>query len=180
MINYFKLLQQVLIKKDVAYNFGTNEMWNEFQNKEGIVFPQDYKSIINYYGTGGIGNFLWILTPFELDKNVNYKYRMNMILEAYIESKNKFPNDFQYEVFPNKNGLLPWGYTDNGDELFWKMKGNVNNWEIIVYESRSPIFYSYKMGLAEFLFKLISNEIKCDIFPEGILEQRMEYTAVKI
>ena len=103
-----------------------------------------------------------------------------MILEAYIESKNKFPNDFQYEVFPNKNGLLPWGYTDNGDELFWKMKGNVNNWEIIVYESRSPIFYSYKMGLAEFLFKLISNEIKCDIFPEGILEQRMEYTAVKI
>lgn len=181
MSNYFELLKQVLLKADVPYNCGTEEQWNIFQDEVGIEFPSDYKEIINYYGTGGIDNFLWFLTPFETDKNVNYSFKMSVMLDAYAESKRKFPEYFSYNIFPEENGLLPWGYTDNGDELYWKTASDTDDWEIVVYESRSPEAYHYKMGLAEFLYKLICKEIECYAFPDDLsLKKGMKYFAVKV
>ena len=35
-------------------------------------------------------------------------------------------------------GLLPWGYTDNCDELYWLTDGEPDGWKIVVHESRAP------------------------------------------
>ena len=180
MVDYFSLLKTVLLKTRRAYNPGNDEMWNKFQEKVDVVFPDDYKMIINYYGTGGIDNFLWFLTPFELDENVNYICQMNKMLDAYKESKYMFHDDFPYRIFPDKNGLLPWGYTDNGDELYWKTSDKHSDWEIVIYESRSVEYYHYKMGIAEFLYKLICKEIECDVFTGCISCQKTEYCAIEI
>ena len=178
MTNYLELLKKVLIKPSTTYHTGTGKMWNDFENEERIAFPQDYKEIINYYGTGGIGNFLWLLTPFETDENVNYNYKMKLMLNSYTESKLKFPEDFKHNVFPEKKGLLPWGYTDNGDELYWETDDKFEDWKIVIYESRSANFFYYEMGLSEFLYKLICKEINCDIFPDNISVGNIKYDAV--
>lgn len=180
MENYFNLLKKVIKKPDKIYNPGNEELWLQFQNKNGIIFPNDYKDMINYYGTGGINNFLWFLTPFAKDENVNYMYRSKQMLEAYKESKISFPDDFPYNIFPEKDGLLPWGYTDNGDELYWQTSKNIEEWKIVVYESRSTICYSYHMGLAEFLYKLLSKQIVCDIFPDDLFDAGIEYFAISL
>ena len=74
-----------------------------------------------------------------------------------------------------KNGLLPWGYTENGDEMFWKISEKIDDWEIIVYESRSSNFYSYKMQLVEFIYKLITKKIVCNAFPSDFLQDGAKY-----
>lgn len=178
MADYLELLKKVLIKPSVTYNTGTDNMWNNFEREERIVFPQDYKEIINYYGTGGIGNFIWLLTPFDNDKNVNFVHKMYLMLDSYKESKSKFPEDFKYNIFPEKKGLLPWGYTDNGDELYWETDDNFENWKVVIYESRSANYFYYEMGLSEFLYKLICNQINCDIFPDNISKGNIKYDAV--
>lgn len=45
--------------------------WKEIEDTIGTKFPSDYKQFISLYGTGGIDDFLWILTPFVNDENVN-------------------------------------------------------------------------------------------------------------
>ena len=139
MFNYLELLERVLLIPQKAYNTGNEELWSKFEKEVGIVFPNDYKKLIGRYGTGGIGNFIWFLTPFSADRNVNYLERMNIMLEAYKISKSKLPEYFIHNVYPDKGGLLPWGYTDNGDELYWKTNECLDNWEIIIYESASPV-----------------------------------------
>lgn len=180
MSDYFKLLQDVLIKPDEVYNTGSKEMWEEFEGETSIHFPDDYKELISTYGTGGIGDFLWFLTPFAEDENVNYTERADVLLEAYQTSKGNSPEYFPFNVYPEENGLLPWGYTENGDELYWKTGAAFEDWEIVVYESASPDYYSYKMSLSEFLYKIITKELECDIFPDDLFEEEVIYTAVDV
>lgn len=180
MSKYFKLLEKVLRQPERVYNTGTIQEWDKFECELGIILPDDYKKLINTYGTGGIGNFIWFLTPFSNDDNVNYNKKMTSMLEAYRISKEKFPEYYIYDVYPKQNGILPWGYTDNGDELYWKTGDKTENWEIVIYESASPDYYSYQMGLAEFLYKILTKEIMCEIIPKEIFNADIEYIPVNI
>ena len=147
MLDYVELLENVIVAPEMGFNGKNIEEWNEFEKEIGIIFPDDYKKIISKYGTCGLDNFIWFLTPFDSDKNVNYVKRMRWMLDAYNVSKSKFPNYFPYNTYPEENGLLPWGYTDNGDELYWKTSSSPDNWEIVIYESASSENHNYKMSL---------------------------------
>lgn len=179
-MTYFELLKDILSVPQIVYNVGNEKEWRDFEKNIGIIFPKDYKELIGTYGTGGIGNFIWFLTPFEEDDNINFFKRMKVMLEAYRISKSNFPNYFTYNIYPEKDGLLPWGYTDNGDELYWKTNGSPEKWSIVIYESASPEYHEYKMQLAEFLYKIIIKELICDVFPEDLSEGKVDYVSVEL
>lgn len=120
----------------------------------GTQLPSDYKHFIGMYGTGGIDDFLWFLTSFVKDENVNFLSKTKVICDSYTESKQNHPEYYKYEVFPNKNGLLPWGYTDNGDILYWLTEGEPEKWFVVVYDSRSEN-YKYELTMTEFLSQII-------------------------
>lgn len=123
---YLDVLKKVLFPPSEPHVIGNDQGWSEFENKLGIILPEDYKRFINIYGTGGIDDFIWILNPFVQEKNINFMNRMMVMSHAYLESKNKFPQYYKHKVFPEKGGLLPWAYTDNGDEIYWLTEGICN------------------------------------------------------
>lgn len=142
-------------------------LWEEVQNKIGIIFPEDYKQFINLYGEGGINEFLWILSPFSENKNLNSVEKFKVMQEAYISMQSEFPEQCRFEFYNGKMGLFPWGITDNGDELFWNFKGD--SLEIVVYESRYVSYMRYIMSMKEFLCGLLRKEIVCPIFPDDFI-----------
>lgn len=154
---------------------GSLEKWQEVEHKMGIDFPHDYKEFISAYGTGRIGDFLWILNPFSKNENVNILEVMNYFQWAYSTSKKKFPDDFPRPLFSENNSLITWGATDNGDYLFWVYDINLkpNNWKMGVYDSRageeSKLF---DINMSTFLEKLVKNEIQTDAFPEDWLDMK--------
>ena len=78
-------------------------------------------------------------------------------------------------MFPSNGGLLPCAITDNGDEIYWLTSNIVDEWNIIVYESRSSDYYEYNMGLAEFLHKILAKEIECLAFPDDFPGEKCEF-----
>ncbi|MBU3179419.1 SMI1/KNR4 family protein [Clostridium estertheticum] len=177
---YLDDLKKVLFPPSEPYKIGEDEGWSKLENKLGIVLPEDYKNFIKTYGTGGIDNFIWILTPFVQDENVNFVTRMSVMLNAYSESKNKFPQYYKHKVFPEQGGLLPWAYTDNGDEIYWLTGENSNEWSIIVYETRSSEYHQYSMSMVEFLYKIITNRLVCEAFPEDFPSEEPEFISVDV
>ena len=180
MLDYVELLGNIVIVPEITYNAEKREKWDKFEKEIGIIFPNDYKKIISRYGTGGLGNFIWFLTPFVSDNNVNYTKKMREMLEAYKVSKSNFPDYFKHNIYPEEDGLLPWGYTENGDELYWKTSSSPDNWEIVIYESASPEYYSYKMSLAEFLYKIIIKQLECSILSDNLSDGKLKYIAVDV
>jgi hypothetical protein len=83
---------------------------------------------------------------------------------AHETIKKRFPDEFIKEFYNGKNGLLPWGGTDNGDELYWEV--NDNAWKIVVYASRELEALEYDMTMTEFLCKILNREIECEPLEE--------------
>lgn len=150
--------------------------WEEVEKKIGIIFPEDYKLFIDSYGEGGINEFLWILSPFSENENLNSIEKFKLMQEAYISMQREFPEQFLFDFYNGKSGLFPWGITDNGDELFWNFKGDTL--EIVVYESRYARNMSYIMGMEEFLCKLLKKEIECPIFPDDFTLESNYYETI--
>lgn len=63
-------------------------------------------------------------------------------------------------------GLLPWGFTDNGDELYWLTQEDSSSWTIVVYESCSSDYHEYPMSMVDFLYEIVSGNMVCGAFPE--------------
>lgn len=173
---YLEKLKSILKIPNQIYNIGNEKDWLRFQQKYKLNFPIQYVQFINTYGTGSINNFLWILTPYEENKEINIFQRANIMHESYEYMKNMFPGEFYYNIYPDEGGLLPWGYTDNGDELYF----DLNNNTIVVMETRYSNFYEYKMGMIEFLYKLFIKEIRCNAFPKDFLDKIFKYYTYKL
>lgn len=178
--NYVTKLKEVLAVPKQVYNTGSQQEWKEFEEETGIILPDDYKEFIGLYGSGGIAEFLWFLPPFADDEEECFEAKKDCMLEAYEESRDSSPDYFKFNIYPEKNGLLPFGYTDNGDELYWQTAPSFDDWSIVVYESASPDYQQFNMSFSEFLYNLITRQIECDVFDDDMFDENTEYNAVEI
>lgn len=166
-INEFLPIQQVKYKEYA---------WEDVEKKIGIIFPLDYKMFINSHGEGAINEFLWVLSPFSENENLNSIEKYKVMKDAYSSMQNEFPEQFSFSFYNDKIGLFPWGITDNGDELFWNFTGDII--EVVVYESGYASNMSYAMSMEEFLCKLLKKEIVCSIFPDDFILKENYYETV--
>jgi len=166
-----KSLKKVMEPPLSPVEIGDKEKWDNLEKKLNIVFPKDYKEFINTYGTGGIGDFLWVLNPFSENTYQNLLEEMQRFQNAYVELKEEFRIDYPRQTFPNKNSLLIWGGTDNGDYLFWVYNKDLLEWKVGIFEKdgEEDIF---DMNMSTFLERLVKNEINTESFPEDFLEMK--------
>jgi len=153
---------------------GSKSDWAVIENKIGTILPDDYKEYISTYGTGYIGQFLWVLNPFYEKGSTNLMETIEHFNWSYKISKEKFPEDYPREIFPKDDSLLVLGLTDNGDYLFWvydKSK-NPNGWKVGIFDSDYNEEYIYNMNMSTFLEKLVKNEIQTKAFPDDWLQMK--------
>lgn len=171
---YLSKLNKILIPPSKAVVDEPN--WTLLEDLFNIAFPRDFKEFTACYGVGQIGNFININVPFlPVD---DYLKEVNYLCSNYSDSKCKFPDKYTFSIYPEKNGLFPLGSTDNGDELWWLMNSDPEKWEIVIYASRSWDFCKYPMGFVEFLYKYLTKEIKCEIFPSEIPTDNPEFSTL--
>lgn len=173
-------LIKVLPPPKIPQNSRDKEQWRNVFNILGTELPSDYMKFIDTYGSGGIDNFLWVLSPFVENENINLIQIGKVIRDAYQVSKNSFPEYFTHNVYPSVGGLLPWALTDNGDELYWLTEGKPNEWKIVVYETRSSEYHIYSLSIVEFLYQTITKELVCEAFPEDFPSEKVSFISVNV
>jgi len=153
-------LEKILFPPIVPVDRPVANGWSEAEKKLGKL-PEDYKRFIEIYGTGSIDGFIWILSPFTSNKNLNLLDQAQIKISALIDLSENFGEALPYPLFPNQNGLLPFGTTDNGDVLFWQMANNPTDWKVIINASREPKWEQYDVGIVHFLVGLLTRKIIC-------------------
>lgn len=167
----FNLLPQPLQPIEVP----TTQDWIIYELLTGIKLPDDYTSYLSRYGTGIIGGIITPFNPFcaRKDWKPNYTCRhwMRHALGIKDEKRTFGETSFPYTLYPEAEGVLPWGGTDNGHQLYWITKGAPNEWTVLVNEVRSSHFYPYNYTMTEFLYKWMRGEITCEILPHEDIDQ---------
>jgi hypothetical protein len=72
--------------------------------------------------------------------------------------RSNFPTSFGIPIFPESDGYLPYGVTDNGDTLFWVTTGAPGEWTMAVMGPREPEVFVFPGGVVEFLADLLCRE----------------------
>lgn len=96
--------------------------WAGVEARLGTVLPDDYKDFLREYGSGSIGQFLWIFNPFSKNENLNLE-RQAGLQAAVLRELSSYGEIIPYKIFPEGGGIMPFGITDNGDVLFGKLTG---------------------------------------------------------
>lgn len=152
--------------------------WAIIESQLGKL-PSDYRAFIGSFGTGLIDNFLWVFSPCASNEFVNIASQASVILNGLAESARTFPDLFTLLRHPAPGGFLPFGSTDNGDNLFWVTKGEPDSWTVAVMGPRSAECYYHNGGMSDFLCNLLERKIHCSIFPDDFpsTSRRFEFHA---
>jgi hypothetical protein len=138
--------------------------WLQIEAQLGTSLPADYKDFISLYGTGKIDNFLWIFNPLSQNENINIATQFRVQLGALSELQ-AYGEVLPYKLFPEPDGIFPFGITENGDVLYWKTSGSPEAWTVLVNEARSPEWEAFSMVMTEFLFNVLNRQIHPSAFP---------------
>lgn len=139
--------------------------WKSIQEHYSLEFPVDYKYFIDYFGTGSIEKFLWVLNPFSENINLNFLSAL-YLRDAYTEMQINFPDIYNREKFPKSGSFFHWAISDNGDSLFWCIDGNSpDQWMVGVHSSDQADEEITNLNTQEFLVKIFLGGFDSRILP---------------
>ncbi len=159
---------------------GSMEDFRRFEVSQNISFPTDFKEIITRYGSGTFGSLINLINPFQ-GRNGESEYVVveQQIRLNYFDMRSDFPEYNPFEYYPKQYGILPWGTSQNGDELFWYIVDtNPENWQVIIWQSRSQNYWLYPFNLTTFLAGIFTNKVFCPAF--GYMADRQAFVKANI
>jgi hypothetical protein len=154
---------------------GTPEEWIAAERSLGTSLPDDYKALIDAYGTGSFNDFIYVLNPFAANENLNMVQRRKPLLDAYRTMKRSTPEQLPDPAYPEPGGLLPWAVTDNGNVFYWHTAGDPSAWQLVIFDGDHVEHERYELSTTTFLAQLLSGEIQSELLPEDLLEDDAQY-----
>lgn len=152
---------------------GSPQEWLAVEEELGCRLPEDFKDYTITYGAGQWVNFFGILNPFYKWKhpqaNQSWREWRQMRLSFLDEWQTEHPERVApFRRYPAPEGLLAFGYDDNGGTLCWRTSGPPDGWEIICLDSHLSREYDrFKVPLTTFLSDLLTQRDCPTTFPDS-------------
>jgi len=126
--------------------------WKRVEQLLETTLPHDYKTFVELYGNGLICGAIRIHNPFS-----GYGDWFEAVLGMYRKMREVFP----YSLYPELNGLLPFGGTKNGGlHLMWQTTGaNPDNWSVVLVNCDDFTVDALNCNMTDFLLKVATREI---------------------
>lgn len=142
------------------------QVWGNLDNNIGDFLPGDYKDFIDKYGIGCINGYMWIVSPFCENPNLN---SIN-ISDGFSDTLSYINEETgsNYNIFDGISGLFPIAITDNGDTICWNQELDSKGF-IIVFESRCVETYTYNMSFELFLIGILKGDIFDEYLPDDFI-----------
>lgn len=141
--------------------------WTLLRESLEIELPEDYEDLINIYGTGSFGEFLWIFSPFTNNVNINLIEQKRIMLSRLHDVHAECGVPFPFQGYGTDVELFPLGDTANGDELFWLYSKNTKKpIQIVINEVRTFDWEYFDPSISSFLAGIFDGTIEVLTFPD--------------
>lgn len=131
--------------------------WGPVEAYLGTTLPQDYKDFVRLYGSGLLVGLVSIHTP-----GTKNPY-LSLAVQVREASGDSMPDQqAPYRLWPRIDGLIKFGGTDNGDQLYWLPHGPPEDWKVVFWDcdlSDDKAFEAFDCSVAEFLAGLVDGTI---------------------
>lgn len=167
-----KLIKLVSPPKKPNYNKGD---WSKVEDELGIWFPDSYVKLIETYGEGRFGEYLYILNPFSVNPAFNLEDQLNLITDQLEYQQGKNPNAVPFPLYPDDGCIIPWGKTESDVYLFWKCtdEEKPETWPILVHNGIDK-FELRTDTVVNFIYSWLNGTLGIDLLPDQDIEPIFE------
>ena len=140
--------------------------WEPLEAYLGAALPQDYKDFARLYGDGLFMDFLIVYIPSIKNSRLTLEPQVS---EAPMMFSPREPQP--YPFWPHVGGLIRFGCTDLGDQLYWLPEGAPDDWKVVMWQRHGPYdqaFEKFDCGMAEFLGGLANGTVVPCAYKEGL------------
>jgi hypothetical protein len=123
------------------------------------ALPPDYRRLIERYGSGSFAGRVTIFNPFDPNPYVELIASAMRALETDRATRHEFPDDYQFPLYPEPGGILPWAITDGGDTLYWMEAGEPAAWPIVIVGARELAGETFDLCVTDFLARWLTGAI---------------------
>lgn len=170
-------LRNVLPPPETPREAGSPADWAIAERALNFVFPGDYKEFVNVYGTGGVNDFIWLISPMPVDRPpLDQSYLLGPVASLRQMREEFGARACPYPLYPEPSGLVAWGQTTNGDMLYWRTEGQPETWPVVIADIRSAEFEEHPESMTSFLAKVLTGEIVTEMFPDDLLDDPPSYS----
>ncbi|MGW1913227.1 SMI1/KNR4 family protein [Streptomyces sp. NPDC002076] len=137
--------------------------WSGIESELQVRLPTDYKEFIEQVGGGRIDSYLYVLAPSSPNQHYDLAKLTAEREEAY-EDIFDF-EDKPAELEPEGSRIIPWGTTDNGEWLFWRILPDQepDEYAVLINEARGEGWEFHELGFAQYLTAVLEGDIQSDI-----------------
>ncbi|WP_199571760.1 hypothetical protein [Streptomyces murinus] len=129
--------------------------WDVLRAETGWRLPADFRDFVAVYGLGTISDSIGISTPpFD-----GYPYGDHLLFRT---------------EWPPADGTLAWATNEAADDFLWRCAGEPDQWKVTFRPRDCHREYTYDMGMAEFLLRLVRGGIHPPLGAQLSLPARFE------
>jgi len=158
-------LTRVLVAHEPPVGVPSPQQWLELETRLQVVFPGDFKDFNRTYGYGYIDHFITVYT-ISCNPYCDIEQELQPSIDALRVLRDEFETDVPYPLFPDKNGLFPWGRTGNGDCLYWIRSGEGFLDRVVVCDSAAMGWQEFEMSTTTFLASVLTRRVRVQCFPD--------------
>lgn len=132
--------------------------WAETERALGLPLPEDYKRLVETYGSGVFDETVWLLAPDagRPDHDLLAQRReRDEILESLWEIGEERPEELEEPG----TVVVPWAYEEgSGAFLYWLVRpgSHPDTWPVFYNEGRGPLWERHGPGCAAFLHAVLT------------------------
>jgi hypothetical protein len=130
--------------------------WKRFVSTNGFFPPDDYRMLIREYGAGTFADWLHLVEPF--NPSWSFMEKVQPVCEKLRRSpRASAPSGLDWPIWPESEGLLPWGVTVTGGYVCWRTSGRPDSWTTVVAGDQGWV--EYQLGAVGFLVGLAERSL---------------------
>jgi hypothetical protein len=168
-------LLSILPPPDHPVDSGSAERWPDVERQIGTVLPEDYKAFIDTYGTGIIGYLIRVHNPFSQTGVYDFFAQLDFLTSLRRRWREERGAEWcPYPLYPDADGLIPWGNSIDGDTIFWDTRGSPETWTVVVAEVKDKNFERFALSTTAFLAAVFNEELESDILADVLKERGFE------
>ncbi|HZS92760.1 MAG TPA: SMI1/KNR4 family protein [Chloroflexota bacterium] len=138
--------------------------WDRIESTLGIALPVDYKQLAELYGPGVFADSIVLYAPTSKEEFdlLTQTRRESEFFRSMIEGEDD--KGRYYPLYPDRGGILSWGYTTGACKLFWLTNGSSDGWPIVVASEFPDVdFYEYAYTTTDFIVDILTHTLDCDL-----------------
>lgn len=137
--------------------------WRESEEILQTTLPPDFKDLLDVYGAGLVDDYLLLAAPgcsndvYDLIKLTSERAEANRSLWEF--------EDAPIEMQDERNRLVCWATTDNGEYLYWLVQpgDEPEKRRLLINDASGETWERYDMTVTQFLTAVLTGEIHSDV-----------------